>query len=55
MKKMGYINTIEYCSVIKKRMTRPFATAWLDLDIITLNKPGKDKHYTIPYMWNLRN
>ena len=25
----------------------PFATAWLDLDIITLNKPGKDKHYTI--------
>ena len=29
----------------------PFAITWLDLDIITLNKPGKDKHCMIDHLY----
>ena len=41
---------------IKKNETMPFATAWMDLEIIILSEAGqmvKDKH-NIAYMWKLK-
>ena len=34
IKKMGYICALEYYSAIKKNEIMPFATTWMDLDII---------------------
>ena len=31
IKKMWYINTLEYYSAIKKNKTMPFAATWMDL------------------------
>ena len=38
IKKMWYIYTMEYYSVIKKNKIMPFASTWMDLDIITLSE-----------------
>ena len=38
IKKMWYIHTIEYYSVIEKNETMPFAATWVDLEIIILSK-----------------
>ena len=35
---MWYIYTVEYYSAIKKSEIMPFATTWMDLDIIVLSK-----------------
>ena len=33
-----YIHTIEYSSVIKKNEIWPFATMWMELEVITLGE-----------------
>ena len=55
IKKMWYIRTVEYYSAIKKNEILPFATTWMDLEIIILGEVSqteKDKYST--YMWNLK-
>ena len=50
IKKMWYIYTIEYYLFIKKNETMPFATTWVDLEIIILSEVSqtvKDKHHMI--------
>ena len=51
IKKMWYIYTIECYSAMKKNEIMPFATTWMDLEIIILSevsKPKKDKYHMIP-------
>ena len=52
IKKMWYIYTMEYYSAIKKREIMPFATTWMDLEIITLSEVRRRKTNTtdIAYM-----
>ena len=46
IKKLWYIYTMEYYSAIKRRKILPFATTWMDLEGIMLNKMSdKDKYY----------
>jgi len=45
-----YINTVKYGSAIKKGEIRPFAAAWMDLEIIKLSEVSqkeKDKYHMI--------
>ena len=37
-KKMWYIYTVEYYSVIKKEQNNAFAATWMQLEIIILSK-----------------
>ena len=37
-KKMWYIYTVKYCSVIKSNELIPFATMWIDLETVILNE-----------------
>ena len=54
IKKIWYIYTTEYYSAIKKNETMPFATTWMDLEIVILCKVSQRKiSYDITYMWNL--
>ena len=51
IKKMWYIYTMEYYSVIKKNRIMPFATIWMELEIIILSEVSqteKDKYHKIP-------
>ena len=45
IKKMWYIYTMEYYSTLKKNKIMPFATTWMDLEIITLSEVRKRKTY----------
>ena len=48
VKKMWYINTMEYYSTIKKNEIIPFAATWMDLEIIILSEISqKDKYHMI--------
>ena len=50
IKKMWCIYTMEYYSTIKKNEIMPFATTWMDLEIIILSRVSqteKDKYYMI--------
>ena len=38
---------MEYYSAIKKNEVMPFATTWMDLEIVILNEDSA-------YMWNLK-
>ena len=45
---MWYIYTMEYYSAIKKNEIMPFATTWMDLEVIILSEAShteKDKYY----------
>ena len=50
IKKMWYIYTMEYCSIIKRNKIIPFAATWMDLEIIILSEVSqadKDKYHMI--------
>ena len=50
IKKMRYIYTMEYYSVIKKNEIMPFAATWMQLEIIILSEVSqkeKDKYHMI--------
>ena len=42
-----YIYKIEYYSAIKKNEIMPFATTWMDLEMIILSQKEKDKYHMI--------
>ena len=53
IQKMWYIYTKEYYSDIKKNEILPFATTWMDLEIIILSELSqteKDKYHIISLM-----
>ena len=43
IKKMWYLYTMEYYSVIKKNEILPFATAWMELEGIVLSEISQRK------------
>ena len=48
---------MEYYSAIKKNEILPFATTWMQLEILILsevNQEEKDKYHMISHMWNLK-
>ena len=50
IKKMWYINTVEYYSSIKKNKIMPFAATWMELETLVLSEVSqkeKDKHHII--------
>ena len=51
------INTIEYYIAVKKKELVPFATVWVDVQIIILGKISQSKKdkYHLTNMWNLLN
>ena len=50
---MVYIYTVEYYSAIKKNDIVPFATTWIDLEIITLSKISKKEKDKISQRYHL--
>ena len=53
IKKMWYIYTMEYYSVIKKNRIMPFATIWMELEIIILSEVSqteKDKYHMMSFL-----
>ena len=58
IKKMSYIYTMEYYSVIKKNEIMPFATTWMDLEITILSEVSqteKDKYHMISLICGIQN
>ena len=52
IKKTWYIYTMQFYSAIKKNKIMPFATTWIDLEIIKQSEINQRK--IIIYMWNLK-
>ena len=44
---------MEYYSTIKKNEIMPLAATWIDLEIIILRKPEKDKYDMISLMYGI--
>ena len=54
VKKMWYINEMEYYSAIKKNKIMPFAETWMDLEILILSQVSQRQMlYDITYICNL--
>ena len=50
---MGYIYTMEYYSAIKKNEILPFASTWMDLEIVILSEVSqteKNKYHMISFI-----
>ena len=47
MKKMWYIDTMEYYSAIKKNKIMPFAATWMEPETLILSEVRKKKTNTI--------
>ena len=50
IKRMWYINTMEYYSTIKKNEIMPLVATWMDLEILILSEVSqteKDKYHMI--------
>ena len=47
---------MEYYSAIKRNEIMPFAATWMNLEIIILSKPNRERQipYDTTYMWNLK-
>ena len=51
IKKMWYMYTMEYLSATKKNEIMPFATTWMDPEVIILsevNQKEKNKYHMLP-------
>ena len=51
-----YIYAVEYYSAIKKNEIMPFATTWMQLEIITVsevNQKEKDKYYMMSLTYGI--
>ena len=56
IKKMWYIYTMEYCSVIKRKEIESFVETWLDLETAIqseVSQKDKNKYRILTHMWNL--
>ena len=54
---MWYLYMLEYYSAIKKNEILPFASTWMDLEIIILSEISQTERqmpHDITYMWNLK-
>ena len=51
IKKMWYIYTVEYYSVIKKNKIISFAATWMDLEIIILSEVSQRKSNIIYHLY----
>ena len=49
---MWYMDTMEYCSAIKRNKTVPFAETWMDLETVIQSEIGqKEKNkYILTYI-----
>ena len=57
IKKMWYIYTVEYYSVIRKNEIKPFSATRMDLHSVKLSEVCQREEeilYDIPYMWTLK-
>ena len=50
---MWYIYTMEYYSTTKRNGIMPFATTWMDLEIIIQSKKEKDKYHIISLIYGI--
>ena len=53
IKKMWYIDTMEYYSAIKKNKIMPFAATWMQLEILILSEVSQEKkakYYVISFI-----
>ena len=56
IKKMWYISTMEYYSVIKKNEIMPFAATWMDTEIIILSEvsqKAKNKYHMLTHIYGI--
>ena len=56
IKKLCYINTMEYYSAIKKNEIMPFAGTWINLEIVILSKVSqteKGKYHILTHLYGI--
>ena len=56
IKKMWCIHTMEYHSAIKKNEIIPFATTWMDIEIVILSEVSqtkKEKYHMTSFMYEI--